>query len=843
LNKQSQDKLADSYREIAQAQAQLAEANENDASRIKRLEVLTTSRITAEKKLGDEIKKQIAANSQADESAESRAQAEARLRAELDKVRIEIRDLDLERKKALATETLTEEALEGTISRYGQLEQRLKSLRNEFTNSSRGTRQISTAQSQLFNATQRAQNGFTSLSGSIANSTKLQSQANQTVIEFSRGLSDAQQFAFGLQSGIIAVGNNISQLTEVGGRFVKSAGGIRGAFTQIAASLTGVGGVILAVNALAFALPFLGKAFSKNKEDVEGTNQALQDYNSILDKVRGSSSSDFLGLENKRLAIQEDKELLVVLREIDVLLKEQEKLGADIIGRKLNTQGQADISDLEIKLSLVNKQLEDYRKEYRAIADIPFDEIDAKIKQTTESIDSQEITLRKFANGVGAAYEDVQNILEEFQSSVDSTGKELTAPINQFVELQRVSNGFVKQFSDDGVLNQAERSFLSWLDRIVKGAKDRVDTLETVVEEPVSELFGLLTDSDIDRIIKEVDALTKPIQEIPNIFQDIRNSIKKQSALIDISILQDNFDDASKAIQDRYQLELDLIEGTVVGVEQVETAKLNALKNRLRAEEALLRGQSGTNPQIESARRLTAELAIIQAGNFNEAKKLIDDETNLRVKAAERTIKDKAVREAEIRRIEAEGIRDKANIESAKLDVVQRFGELGVSAISDFSDAATQLGLFSAKRTFNIQKALGVSQATIDAYRTISSIWADPLLPTTAKIGLSAAQGAAAFARVAKIASTKFGQSGSNSEASASASSFSEGFSFSDIQPTTPVVNVEADSFVDVLRNSQSSQNIVIENRVSNKEFYTLVKSGEGEVLASSQSASRDRFA
>lgn len=78
----------------------------------------------------------------------------------------------------------------------------------------------------------------------------------------------------------------------------------------------------------------------------------------------------------------------------------------------------------------------------------------------------------------------------------------------------------------------------------------------------------------------------------------------------------------------------------------------------------------------------------------------------------------------------------------------------------DLALDAAQNGIAAAQALFGQHKVLAIAAATMDAYRAINSVLADPTLPYWAKVSAAAAIGAQAFANVTAIQGTNLGGGG-----------------------------------------------------------------------------------
>jgi methyl-accepting chemotaxis protein len=112
-------------------------------------------------------------------------------------------------------------------------------------------------------------------------------------------LQDMQQFQFGAAEGFRAIGNNLPGLISGAERFT-SAG------TSLTSMLTGPGGLLIGVNALAGALPFLVSQLTEAEEQTEKSDEEIQD---LTDSLR-EQSNVLQQLGGKFQSISEDVSVL-----------------------------------------------------------------------------------------------------------------------------------------------------------------------------------------------------------------------------------------------------------------------------------------------------------------------------------------------------------------------------------------------------------------------------------------------------------------------------------------------------------------------------------------------------
>lgn len=168
--------------------------------------------------------------------------------------------------------------------------------------------------------------------------------------------------------------------------------------------------------------------------------------------------------------------------------------------------------------------------------------------------------------------------------------------------------------------------------------------------------------------------------------------------------------------------------------------------------------------------------------------------------------------------------------ENANLQRVQ-FAQLAASSIVSISQGLEATGLISAKRAFQINKAASLASATIDGYKAITSAFAQA--PLGFKAVSAALVGAAAFANVAKIASTQF-NSGSGSGGGSSSGNFigssvsSQPVQGLSVQPAGSSASQQIASTASSAPKTAST--IIVNNTVDRAGIATLVREGNDEI-------------
>jgi hypothetical protein len=160
-------------------------------------------------------------------------------------------------------ENLRENATAEAIRGYDLLEQELQQLGS-------AQQDVINRQKQLFFASERAKNGFTTMSGSMTKLTSNTKGANIAFANFGRIVQDAP-------FGLLGISNNIDPLLNSFNDVKKTAGGAGAAFKEIGSQLLGPAGLIFLIgSALPTALLFLQRYLQDTKKETESVTQAVK---------------------------------------------------------------------------------------------------------------------------------------------------------------------------------------------------------------------------------------------------------------------------------------------------------------------------------------------------------------------------------------------------------------------------------------------------------------------------------------------------------------------------------------------------------------------------------------
>ena len=255
--------------------------------------------------------------------------------------------------------------------------------------------------------------------------------------------------------------------------------------------------------------------------------------------------------------------------------------------------------------------------------------------------------------------------------------------------------------------------------------------------------------------------------------------------------------------------------------------------------DAALKAQGDSEIQAEQEYR--NQLSELQDEAFE--KLLSDQDWEIRmvqekyfrlIEEAELYGEDKAAIEA-MQAAEIKDINDKANKakEDSDIETAEKIKEAKLQlamatldGISVLASIAEKKGLISAKKAFQINKAISITQATIQGVVAVQKTLSEPALPFPANVITAAAIGITAAANIAKIATTKFEGGGASGGGGGGG-----GGSLSGGTPSAPQFNTVGTSGFNQINESLNNN-----NRNPTKAY---VVSGE---VSSAQSLDRNRI-
>lgn len=323
-----------------------------------------------------------------------------------------------------------------------------------------------------------------------------------------------------------------------------------------------------------------------------------------------------------------------------------------------------------------------------------------------------------------------------------------------------------------------------------------------------------LADEEADLINKRKEKY-KELQDKRKEELDQLKGFIKEATDYTQSLLRDEQENELKAIEEKYAERIKLAKKLGKGENEIREAMLNEMNEvKTKYAQAELDIEKEKQRQLDEFIKQTEEQRLDdEEAFFEEYRQNTTNQTQLEIDAVREryfrlielaeqygldTTELKRRQEEEINAIDQkskdEQKQRQEQLEQLRIEIVKD----GLNLISDLADLFGQKNEKAQKRAFNIKKAVGIAQTTIDTYQAAQSAYASQMsVPTPdAPIRAAIAAGfavASGLAKVAAIARTKFEGGG----AGASASSGGAGGSIP--QPQAPNVNIVGNANVNQL--------------------------------------------
>lgn len=175
--------------------------------------------------------------------------------------------------KWLATQNLTEEVMDGTISRLEAESRQLNLNSQEWKNNQTASTNLQGAYSKLIQQNMSL--------GSTQNTVVAGTQKmNMAIMQTGYVMNDAQMFLVNFRMGMMGISNNIPMIINLFRQSAVEAKSMGVSIKDVLIkSLTGAGGLMLALNSVMFLLQVLPDLFS-------GTTQSIEDQKKAVDELR-----------------------------------------------------------------------------------------------------------------------------------------------------------------------------------------------------------------------------------------------------------------------------------------------------------------------------------------------------------------------------------------------------------------------------------------------------------------------------------------------------------------------------------------------------------------------------
>ena len=326
-------------------------------------------------------------------------------------------------------------------------------------------------------------------------------------------------------------------------------------------------------------------------------------------------------------------------------------------------------------------------------------------------------------------------------------------------------------------------SITTQLDKATEAAKRFGEELarEAEIAGMIADKRAAADNKEIDLILKKAkaereraDLLEKAQQRSTFTTEERIKMLEEASRISDVIAKQEQqiAELRRDAIIEENKLSRTSIEGAraeeeaKAAVFEIETARLVRQKELTGQIQALLNEQRAANKAFN-------DTTIDEEEEMLDVKEIANDSffTALRDKRAQDLADIKTVNE-EIKKSNNEehentvrNIENEIALEQKKYEAKVTLLQMGYNAATAITSALESIGLLSAKKAFKINKAIGITQATVDGILAVQKTFKEPSLPFPANVVAATLMGVTAAANVAKIASTKFDGGGNTSVA------------------------------------------------------------------------------
>lgn len=575
---------------------------------------------------------------------------------------------------------------------------------------------------------------------------------------------------------------------------------------KLALSFKGLKGAILAtgIGALVVALGFLVANWDKVSSAISRVSAKQKAFNEItataIDNVaKELSASDKLRKTlNDESITREDK-----VKAVKKLQEQYPDLLSNIDAEKNSLQEINKALKLNTQLTLLKAQ-QDAIAELRAtsLKDAIKDQVDA---QTGANVGAYEYILalgdeskaKLIATGDSQRLQNSKRkeikVYDELDKSIE---KQISALESQGAVSKQVDK--VEEKSNDNANNRAEE------------AKRRAEEAQRIEAERLRNIIELENEykAQIEAIAEDnfQNSLTQQQREVQAVEDKYFTLLEKaKDNAEDLAILEQGKEFELKAIRDKSQAERDALDKDLNEKRIAKEDEIFKLKQELTL----------TDKELELQNLVDSyEAKYLLAVDNAELEKLLDEQLATDKKA----INDK---------YRATELASEKELNKAKVDIASQ----GLTLISDLSNLFAKQDEASAKRNFNIQKAVSLAQAGISAVQGVQSAFTtasaspitllNPAYPFI-QAGLAGAFGAV---NIAKIAKSKYQGSVSNPSSSGGGGSGSSGGGGNSV--TAPNFNV-------VGNNGQNQL-----GQLNQQPIQAFVVSGE---VTSAQSLDRNRI-
>jgi hypothetical protein len=477
-------------------------------------------------------------------------------------------------------------------------------------------------------------------------------------------------------------------------------------------------------------------------------------------------------------------------------------------------EGTAEFQKVQRELGALNDKMGDLGKSVNTLAGDPLERLNNSFGMIGSSILSLDFGAAQTGlQGVTSAikdfkFGDLSNAAKGFGKTMLDLGKALlTNPIfliggiialivANFEELTKAGGlvgkmfGFLKTTIDS--VTQGLVDFMDWIGLTDSKAEERAENEKKRAEEAKKledEKVKKQKEAEAEKEKLAKEAAKKEAERLQKIkddqkslneflkgerekrFQESLSEQEKEIRQIDLAYeekrrLAHNDKKLLKQLEDEHQKQVTDVNtkyATKRALDELEIAKKNnELLKQMRIE------------SIAEEEALSQEIQNIRQGAQQTEIQAIQEEYFEKIELAKKLGLDYLALEEEQARKEGE-VNDKyrkteEEKEKALQDAKVQLAQAALGGLMDLNDAFAAMGLFNAKQSFQINKALQMAQATMSGYLAVNAVLADLTIPTPVRIPLAVATGVSAFANVAKIAAMKFNAGGGTNPSSPNAS-------------------------------------------------------------------------
>lgn len=371
-----------------------------------------------------------------------------------------------------AEEQARETATASAIANFDRIESELAQL-------DQSQQAVINRQKQLFFASERARNGFTTMSGSMTELVSNTKMANITFANFGRIVQDAP-------FGLLGISNNIDPLLNSFRMLRMEVGGTGAALRAMGAQLLGPAGLIFLLGSLLpTAILFAQKAMAKKRQETDQANNSLTDYERALRSVAQTQLKELapstLSYEDQIRAL--DKALGIVTNSLRI--QNREIVNSASFTRNGTTDFKSYIQAQE-ELALMSRATRD------ALVDASQGVFGATVEEN-EAI--KEIIQSKLNEA--QANKAIADALEQLNLVRRDSTKELEAYVQRYNQL--LAQQTLADAQRESVNNEMER------------LRDEAERFATDYEKIIGRITGARTqgidDSDFERAVAQEERL------------------------------------------------------------------------------------------------------------------------------------------------------------------------------------------------------------------------------------------------------------------------------------------------------------------------------------------------